>query len=144
MATSVDIVLADAQATPVNHTFTALGQDNDRIAQFVDTSAAAAIGYWSISVEIKNPPAPKPGETSRNRVRRVKLTLSEPILETLGTNDAGYTPAATIAYIPRAVVEFVQPEQCTLQNKKDIRKMVANLLNNAQIIAVVENSVSLT
>lgn len=144
MTTAVDIVLADAQATPVNHTFSALGLDANRVCQFVDRSAIAAIGYWTVSVDITNPPPANPGQSSKNRVRRVKITLAEPALETLGTNDAGYTPAPTVAYIPRVIIEFVQPEQMIMQSKKDVRKMAYTLLNNAQIIAVVEDGVSLT
>jgi hypothetical protein len=140
MATATNIVLADAQATPVNHTFIPIGKDESDVFWFVDQSQANEIGYWKVSVEIKKPPlTPKPGETSSSRVTRVKISLMEPILETLSSNAAGYTPAPTVAYIPRANMEYVLHERCSLSNRKDIRKMAFNLQNDSNIIAIVEN-----
>lgn len=139
MATATNIVLADAQATPVNHTFIPIGRDDKDVFWFVDQSQANEIGYWKISVEIKKPPLARPGETSAARVTRIKVSLHEPILEALSNNAAGYTPAPTIAYIPRANVEYVLHERASLQNRKDIRKMSNLLLADANIINVVES-----
>jgi hypothetical protein len=144
MATATNIVLADAQATPVNHTFVPLGKDDKGVFHYVDQSASNEIGYWRVTVEIIKPPLARAGESSATRVSRVKVTLSEPVLETLSNNAAGYTPAPTVAYIPRVVTEYVLHERCSLQNRKDIRKMNYLLHNHADIIAVVENQQFLT
>lgn len=138
MATATSIVLADAQATPVNHTFIPIGRDDKDVFWYVDQSQANEIGYWKISIEIKKPPLARPGETSAARVTRVKVSLHEPILETLSSNAAGYTPAPTVAYIPRSNVEFVLHERASLQNRKDLRKMTNLLLANQNVIDVVE------
>ncbi|DAD52772.1 TPA_asm: coat protein [ssRNA phage SRR7976325_14] len=139
MANATNIVLADALATPVNHTFIPLGRDEKGIFWFVDQSASNEIGYWKISVDISKPGLARPGESSANRVTRVKIGLHEPILEVLSNNAAGYTPAPTIAYIPRCNTEYVLHERASLQNRKDLRKMSANLLNDANIVSVVES-----
>lgn len=140
MPAASNIVLADAQATPVNHTFIPLGKDTNNVFWFEDQSQSSPIGYWKISTELKRPLPGAPGQSSTSdRVSRVKLALHEPQLETLGTNDNGLTPPATVAYIMRGGVEFILPERGITQNRKDIRKMLASLINDAQVVAMVEN-----
>lgn len=140
-----NIVLADAQATPVNHTFVPMGPDEKGIFWFEDSSAngaTAAIGSWRISAELKRPPPAGPGVSSANRTFRAVVGLHEPVLETLGTNTvSGIPPSPTVAYVPRCFAEFVLPERATLQNRKDLRKMVALLLAEAQMTALVETLV---
>lgn len=139
MSTAVAIVLADAQATPVNHTFTPIGLDSKSVYWFVDQSAANAIGNWKISIEITQPSAAQPGESSARRVNRVKIGLHEPVLETVSNSTvSGIAPAPTVAYIPRSFHEFVMPERGVILDRKNIRKMSANLLNDANVISVVE------
>lgn len=135
---ATNIILADALGTPVNHTFIPVGRDTDDVYWWHDQSQSNEIGFWKISVRIKKPPMAKPGESSASRVTRVYVSLMEPILEALSTNAAGYTPAPTVAYIPRSNHEFILHERASLQNRKDIRKMAANLLADAQIIAIIE------
>lgn len=140
MATATVITLADAQATPVNHVFTPIGLDSKDTYWFVDQSAQNAIGYWKISVEITQPPQAQPGESSARRVHRVRIGLHEPVLETVSNSTvSGIAPAPTVAYIPRSFHEFIVPERGALLDRKNLRKMSANLLNDANIIAVVEN-----
>lgn len=140
MATATSIVLQDAQATPVNHTFTPIGKDEKEVFWFVDQSSSNAIGYWKISVEISQPKTPRPGESSAQRVYRARIGLHEPVLENVSNSTvSGIAPAPTVAYIPRSFHEFVLPERSALLDRKNIRKMSANLLNDPNVIAVVEN-----
>ena len=135
-----NIVLADAQATPVNHTFIPIGPDAQKVFWFEDQSQATPNGFWRISVELKRPPSAQPGQSSSGRTFRARITLNEPVLETLGTNTvSGIPPAPTVAYIPRCITEYILPERSVLQNRKDLRKMMANLLAESQMTAVVEN-----
>ena len=70
---------------------------------------------------------------------RVRIGLHEPIMETVSNNTvAGIAPAPTVSYVSRAFVEFVLPERSSLQNRKDLRKMTALLLNESQMTALVE------
>lgn len=133
------ITLADAQATPVNHSFVPLGPDSNGVWWFEDQSAASAIGYWKVSVELKRPGQPQAGESSANRVFRVRVALHEPVLETISNSTvSGITPAPTIAYTSRGFIEYVLPERSTLQNRKDLRKMLGLLNSDTNITAVVE------
>lgn len=142
MATLVNIVLADALATPVNHTFVPLGPDDKGVQWLVDQSQSNAIGYWRISIQTTAPASPKPGESSNGRTYRVRVTLNEPVLETNGdSSSSGILPAPTVAYTPRSFVEYVLPERTSLQNRKDMFKMTWNLAANSQIQNAVENLV---
>lgn len=134
-----NIVLADAQATPVNHTFVPLGPDRDGVFWWEDQSAASPIGYWRVSYQLKRPSVGAAGSSSSQRTFRAVIGLHEPILETVSNNTvSGIAPAPTISYVPRSFVEYVMPERCSLQNRKDLRKMSYNLLNETQAIALVE------
>lgn len=139
MATATAIVLADALATPVNHTFNPIGLDGKGTFWFVDQSASNAIGFWKISFDISTPPNAQPGESSARRVHRVRIGLHEPVLETVSNSTvSGIAPAPTVAYISRAFVEFVLPERTTLTDRKNIRKMCASLLTDTNVTKLVE------
>lgn len=135
-----NIVLADAQATPVNHTFIPQGPDANGVEYLTDYSQANAIGYWKISIQTIAPSQPKAGEDSSNRTYRVKVGLHEPVLETLSNSTvSGILPAPTVSYVPRSFIEYVLPERTSLQNRKDLWKMTHLLGANAQIQDFVEN-----
>jgi hypothetical protein len=139
MPAVANIVLADAQATPVNHTFIPLGPDTSGVWWFEDqNSGSAEIGWNRISVELKRPRNPAPGQSSSSRLSRVKIGIHTPKLETLGNTSAGLTPPATIAYIPRSTHEFMLPERGTLQDRKDLRKYAEKVLADANIVSVIE------
>lgn len=134
-----NIVLADAQGTPVNHTFVPIGRDGKGLYWFEDQSATNAIGYWKISVELVKPAVAIAKQSSEGRTIRCKIALHEPILETVSNNTvSGIAPAPTVSYVPRSFHEFVLPERASLQNRKDMRKMAANLLADTQVVSVIE------
>jgi len=137
-----NIVLADAQATPVNHTFIPIGRDKNGIFWFEDQSQANAIGFWKNSNELKRPDVAAAKTSSDGRSYRAKLGLHEPILENVSNSTvSGVAPAPMVSYVCRSYTEHVLPERASLQNRKDIRKMMANLQNDAQVIALVESLV---
>lgn len=138
-----NIVLADAQGTPVNHTFVPLGPDKEGAFWFEDQSQASPIGYWRISYQLKRPPVGVAGANSNQRTFRAVIGLHEPVLENVTNNTvSGIAPAPTVSYVPRSFVEYVMPERASLQNRKDLRKMCYNMQNEAQLVALVENLVT--
>lgn len=141
MSQAINITLADAQGTPVSHIFNPIGPDKNQVFHWEDPSSPSAIGNWKISLDFKRPASATPGQpSSATRQYRARIVLSEPILETLGTQTiSGIPPAPTIAYTNRVVVDFLLPERSTSANRKDLRKMVYNLLNNAMVISAVED-----
>lgn len=135
-----NIVLADAQATPVNHTFVPVGRDSKGIFWFEDTSQANAVGFWRVSVELKRPAVAAAKQNSDGRSYRALISLHEPTLETVSNNTvSGIAPAPTVSYVCRSFTEFVMPERSSLQNRKDLRKMTAGVIADTQIVGVVEN-----
>lgn len=137
-----NIVLADAQATPVNHTFVPIGRDKNGVFWFEDQSQANAIGFWRVSIDLKRPASPGGKTSSEGRSYRTRVELHEPILENVSNNTmSGIAPAPTVSYVPRSFTDFVMPERASLQNRKDLRKMHASLLGDSQVIAAVETLV---
>lgn len=144
MAAAVNIVLADAQATPVNHTFIPLGPDARGVFWFEDQSQLTPIGFWRISAEFKRPQVAGQGQNSKDRTIRIKWSLHQPVLEVLSNSTvSGIVPAPTISYVPRSYVEYVIPERSTLLDRQHARKMNANLAANAQVVAMVESLIPL-
>lgn len=135
-----NIVLADAQATPVSHTFVPVGLDKNGVFWFEDQSQANAIGYWKISIEVTRPANAQAGTSSQGRASRVKIGLHEPILETVSNSTvSGIAPAPTVSYVMRSFTDYVLAERSALIDRKNLRKMNAGLQNDATIIACVEN-----
>lgn len=139
MAAVSNIVMLDALATPVSHTFIPLGPDKNGVWWYEDQSASSEIGYNRVSVSISKPGNPAPGQSSADRVTRVKLGIHTPKLETLATNDAGLIPSPQIAYIPRFNCEFMLPQRGVLQDRKDIRKFGYLLVQHQVVIDAVES-----
>lgn len=140
MPQAANIVIADAAGTPVNHTFAPNGRDDKGIFWYVDRSQANAIGYWKISLEFKEPAPATAGSNSKERSYRVRIGLHEPVLEVISNSTvSGITPSPTVAYIPRAFAEFVMSERTALVERQHLRKMLALLLANSQVVALVES-----
>lgn len=140
MPAAANIVLADAQATPVNHTFIPLGPDENGVWWFEDQSAASPIGYNRISAKLTRPGTALRGSSDADRVARCKLVVHTPKLEnTTNSTVSGVAPAPTISYTPRASVEFILPERAVLQDRKDLRKYMQFLVADANIVAMVES-----
>lgn len=140
MPQAANIVLADAQATPVNHTFVPLGLDANGVFWYEDQSQANAVGYWKISVEIKRPPPVSANTSSEGRVFKFKIGLHEPVLANITNSTvSGVAPSPQVAYVMRSFAEYNVPERGSLQERKDLRKMFASLQGDAQIVAVVES-----
>lgn len=140
-----NIVLSDAAATPVAHTFVPLGRDPKNVFWFEDQSQANTIGFWRISVEQKRPTQAQSGTQSKDRTYRTIIGLHEPVLEVVSNSTvSGISPAPTVAYIPRVFTEYVAPERSSLLDRKHLRKMNAALQADTQIVAVVENQTYLT
>ncbi len=134
MAAAVNIVLADALGTPVNHTFVPLGPQGAYDMVFEDQSQLSPNGYWRIGFKLVRPSAKVAGSTAR-----IRVTLMEPVLEAIAPAASGLTQPPTVAFTPQVITEYVISDRSTLQVRKDLRKMNWNLQNEAQVVAMVEN-----
>lgn len=134
MAQAVNIVLADAQATPVNHTFVPLGPLNGYDMVFEDQSQSSPIGYWRIGFKLLRPVAKMAGGEAR-----IKVVLWEPVLEAIAPAASGLTQPPTVAFVPMSETIYRCSDRSSLEVRKHLRKMNWNLQNEAQVIAMVEN-----
>lgn len=138
MANAVNIVLADAAATPVNHTFVPLGPQNGYDMVFEDQSAVSPIGNWRIGVSLK-----RPSEKVAGGAIRARVVLMEPVLEAIAPAASGLTQPPTVAYVPQAVTEYVMSNRSSKLERQHLRKMNSNLHSNAQIVSLIEDLVNI-
>lgn len=140
MTAVANIVLPDALATPVNHTFIPLGPDKQGTWWYEDTSAVNSIGTNKISLSISRPVPAAAGQSSQGRVSRVKIGIHTPVMETLSSSTISGIPAApTLAYVNRANLEYIIPERADMQNRKDLLKYSVGLLGNVQVVAMIHD-----
>jgi len=131
MAAQADIVLADGQASPANHTFSKRGADM-KVALWRDISGGLNVGMPTISMSLK--------ETNGSDGKVVvDIRISLPVLETISGSDGGYTPSPKVAYTEWFVCSFTLPNRATLQNRKDILAYAKNLLANAAVTSLVQD-----
>lgn len=129
------IVVPDAAATPVNHTFNKMKTSGDT-AYFLEQSNASALGYWPLTFTQRGPLA---GQS--DKVYRSKMSFAMPVVSAEVIN--GIT-RPKLEYTLRSNVEFVIPAEATLQNRKDVRKLVVGLINDASMIGMVETQQNIT
>lgn len=127
--------IADGQATPVVHVFEPVKTGAD-VVHYEDKSSTQYIGFWKLVMQLKRPTGPS-NRATRNLEAIIRFET--PVLETLGTSDSGFTPAPTVAFRPQVEVRFTLPERCTLQQRKDLRHLLSNLLTATAAADLVEN-----
>lgn len=127
MAIIANLVLADGQATPVNHTFIPVGVKN-AIAQWKDKSSGVPAGYTTITYGLREPSKVYPAY-------KVSAKVALPVLE---TSPAFLVP--TKAYELLLTIEAVLPDRCTDQNRKDLYAYGVALLGNALLSNGIKNT----
>lgn len=124
MTMPTSIVLADAKSTPVDHTFEPI-QDGE-ISKFVNgTGATILSAQESLAVEVIRP------KTDAAQAQ-ARVVLWDPVE---GTRDG----QQVVLYGLSATSSFKFPPGSTLQEKKDIVKMMANALVNPDIVEAIAN-----
>lgn len=139
MAAIANIVLNDAQATPVAHTFAYASMDNQRGSGqvvFEDRVAGVYIGYNKLTLGITRP---KGDARSASRNLQLMIKIETPKLEVLSNSTvSGIAPAPTVSYRPVADVKVTLPERSQLQDRKDLQKFVREALTNAFVTDMFE------
>lgn len=144
MPANAALILANGEATPVNHTFTPLGQNKETgFWWFEDQSprvaSTSSLGWPRIGIRTRRANDAGPGDDAKTRVNRVELVVAMPYLETVGTSDSGLTPPPTVAYVERAKVEFLLPARDSIADRKDALAYPKNLLGHATVVDIVQN-----
>lgn len=129
MAAIAPITVNDGQATPVAHTFNPVST-NPPTYRENGNSAVPIVGEAEVLVSLKQ---------GSGAVKKAVVTLRVPVLETqAGSSYAGYTAPPKVAYYMQASLELFLPVRSTGAQRKDLRVLAANLLSNAQVIALVD------
>jgi hypothetical protein len=133
----MSLTLTDAASTPVNRAFNATQSDPDlTIWKDFATNGGYPVGAGVASASVKE---------NGNGTIRVQLKLSLPTMETLsGDTDLGFTPVPTKAFDCIGSVELVFPNRASLQNRKDLKAMLADFLSDAKVTSAVEDFVHFT
>lgn len=139
MAQAVNIILADAQATPVNHTFIPIGPQKDGFFAWETANATSALGNFRIEVRARR--TGTPGGNAGQRLWRADVRVKTPTLETLSTNDAGMVPPPRQAYVLASEHSFVINERANLVERRTARKFGFNILDVAQVKSLIEDSI---
>lgn len=128
-----NIVINDGAGTPVAHTFAPAGITG-LVANYADRVGGIPVGYPTLDVSLR-PPSPQ----SREKMYLATIRIKTPILDvTSPSTMTGIQPAPSVGYTPIAELKFWLPERSTLQNRKDLRAFVKNLMNDAVITNLVE------
>jgi hypothetical protein len=131
MAQIASIAILDGATTPVTHTFTPIATQpvpNYREA----IPSLALVGQGRIAIENRT--------AASASLQKVTVRLELPALETAsGQNAEGYTAAPKVAYTNSVRVDLILPARGTVQQRKDLRIMLSNLLKDAQVIDAIDN-----
>lgn len=117
-----NIVVNDA--VPAAHTFAPVTTDG-ALARLANRSATTPQGFETMIVEVK-PPANSQG------AHRVRIGIGDPVEVTV-------SGVVSVDHLSSAEVVFNISQKATLQERKDLLKLMANTLANATIVTVVEN-----
>jgi hypothetical protein len=126
MSAQSSLVLNDGQSTPVAKTFSARGADM-QLAVWKDIASGISIGFPTVTLSNKE-------RNGSNGTYRVEARVTLPVLETISGDAGGYTPSPKVAYTMLGKVELISPNRATVQNRKDLRAFVANLMGNTILV----------
>lgn len=129
MGAIAPIVLLDGAA--VSRTFNVSNATADT-ARWEERTSSQFIGYQKATLTIRRPVmnqklTPSKGKkpamtvvTDPNRNIKVIFKVEVPVLETVGTNSAGYLAVPVVSYRTVSENTFTLPERCTLDDRKTI------------------------
>jgi hypothetical protein len=126
MPQAANIVLADGQLTPVNHTF-AVEQATPALSTFVDRAVTTALGFRRMALSTKF----ASGQAA-NAVNRSGMRFEVPVTNTVGN-------LTTVVYILRANLDLILPTACTDAERKDLYAYVQSALANPSVKAALRD-----
>ncbi len=132
MAAIAPIVINDGKATPVAHTLNPVSSvPNPLWRDSVGGLSQNGQVYTSVT-----------RTSSGKELDKVRIILGAPAMEVAsGANAQGYTAAPKVAYEVKADLTIFLPSRALPAQNKDLRVMLANLLQNSQIVDVIDNGV---
>lgn len=129
MSAIANIVVPDAAATPVNHTFIPLKVDGNT-ARWIEKSATSPAGWWTLAATMRPP-------VSGSDAYRVTVELNIPVTATY-TSVSG-APVTVVDRVWRAKLEVIESTFSSTQERKDGNKLLLGILGSAQFLAMLND-----
>jgi len=124
-----NVTINDGASTPVAHVFSPVKIDGD-VATYADRSTGVPSKYYLLTASNRDPSG------GNGQVSRVQYSLALPVVAD-GTDPL--VKAGTVLRTSRFDGTFLIPATSTLQERKDLRAFVKNLMVDAIVTAMVEN-----
>lgn len=119
-----NIVLNDAEATPVAHTFAPVTTDG-ATAKLANRAATTPKGFETLQIEMRSP-------NGQSTAYRLLIGSNDPV-------EATVNGAQVVVRNCSADIRLNFSPDSTAQERKNLLKMMSNLLNHATVVAVTEN-----
>lgn len=119
-----NIAIADAETSPVTHTFAPVTTNGAR-ADLANRSATIPTGYEKLQIELVQP-------KSASAAYRLAIGFNDPV-------EATVDGQVVVVRNNSASLQINLSQLSTAQERKNTLKLMANLLAHATIVSVVEN-----
>ena len=130
-----NIVLADGQATPANHTFVPVSNFNG-LFTWEELNPDASVGNRRITMSLRPPVNGSLNYKATIKVWNPKLEVSGPSTST------GYQPAPKVAYTLACTMDVTIPQRSALADRKDETAFMMNILGNGFATDLLNNLVT--
>jgi hypothetical protein len=131
MPANSQIILKDGAATPVDHTYLPTKIDANNVATFQERNSGVPVGYPTLTWSLRAP------TTGGAPTYKLIGKLTQP--KVITTVDQSGKSVTSVDYTNIATVEIVVSNRSTLQERKDIRTLCANMLLNATLASSADN-----
>lgn len=135
MSAQSAIVIYDGASTPVERTFAPKGVIS------VDQKQTKATWRENAGLYLGQPTIEEyhtlPG--SGGSPEKFEWVIKVPVLQTVGTDDAGITPPAGVAYTLQANLKFTLPTSATAAQLSDLRAYAENFFATSMFENAIEN-----
>lgn len=133
MTANANITLTDGMPTPVNRVFGTGKVDGD-VSHYANRVGGILIGYGKLQLRCHEP-------VGTEQFAVTQAILTDPILEVAaGSTGAGLQAAPTVAYTNRGEMKISCHRRSTEQERKNLRKMMYDLIDEAIFVAMVEKN----
>lgn len=131
MSSLSDLTIADGQATPVNHTFTAYQpQNSSNPAIWQNTEASTPAGFRKITLSVSQP-------KSAGAPYKVRMVISDPVLAAIPAGCCVDTNIPQVSYVDFFDATFSLPYSSTVANRTDILAYAKNFLAQSVVLNAV-------
>lgn len=136
MSAISSLSITDGKATPATHVLYPISTVPNAVWREQD-AANPLVGQGNLQISVTQ-------DKTGNGVNKVRMTLSIPAVETVGSagSSAGYVAAPKVAYVTKADLTLFLPTRSTLAQRKDLQFLLISLLNQSLISDTVQNVVA--